>query len=321
MSSDTQIAQNSLNQVSNMMTDMVMPTITNYDRLSILTKVKQREVACPVMKVKAVTTPIMAAEDLVLMTSIVSPENYYRELTQLIYKHSKFPDINTSIPYNQFTDNVSNPDRKLLLWGMYASTYNVIHDSIELQCPNSTCNHEFTDKITADQLINAEDIVIWDKDVNFKDYIFKITKILDIEDPDDPENKLYSIEFDTCLPSINQFLEIFKLISSEKLRENYERYGTMLSNPEDLTMVCKQIRVYKSADDTQPEIYDTIDKKHAMISNFIPLDLSKEILTKYKAEFDKYDPIFRKKYICPECEHKFHYSVDIEAALFQRFLG
>lgn len=281
----------------------------NMSALEQLNKVKQREVPCPIIKSRALTTGLMTIDDLALKTTIAAPDMYDLELTKLIYKHTSFPDIEEKLSLKTFMESLSYVDRKLLIWGIFASTYNTL-GKITVTCPY--CNKEFVDDIKADDILQPDSITNWDKDQPFNEYIYKFEYICDLEN-------LYKIEFDTSLPTISQHIAVIQLIPSDKLRENFNKFGSIFSQAEDVTSAIRQMRVYKSKDDINPDYYITTRDIHQVVCNFFPLDISDFILTKYGEEFDKYVPVFKKPFKCSDCGNDFDYIADPEVSLFRQF--
>lgn len=282
---------------------------TSFEALNSLSKIKQREVVCPIIKSRAITSSLLTIDDVALKTTIASPDLYDIELTRLVHRHTTFPDLDNQLSFNGFMDNLSYIDRKMLIWGIFASTYNTL-GKVKVTCPY--CNAEFNDEIKADELIHADAIGVWDKEIPFNEYIYKFEHICDIEG-------LYKLEFDTSLPTINQHLAIMNLMSADKLKDNFAKFGNIFSKAEDVASIIRAIRVYKSPEDLEPDMFITPKDIHQVVVNFLTMDISDSILEKYGKEFDKYVPTFKKPFICPECRNDFDYIADPEASLFRQF--
>lgn len=285
---------------------------TNHDTLSVLdklTKIKQREVVCPIVKARALTTALMTIDDMTLKTTIASPDMYDVELTKLVHRHTSFPDLPDALNFNAFMDNISYIDRKLLIWGIFASTYNTL-GNIEITCPY--CENKFNDEIKADQLIHEDSMVVWDKPVPFNEYIYSFDYVCNIDG-------LYKLTFDTSLPTINQHLAVMHLMPADKLKDNFNRFGSIFSRVEDLTAILRAIKVYKTEDDTAPDHFITPRDIHKVVTNSLTMDISDFILEKYGDEFDKFVPVFKKPFKCSQCGNDFDYVADPEASLFRQF--
>lgn len=282
---------------------------SNMSALEQLSKVKQREVPCPIIKSRALTTGLMTIDDLALKTTIAAPDMYDLELTKLIYKHSNFPDIDDKLSFKTFMESISYIDRKLLIWGIFASTYNSL-GKITIKCPH--CGYEFTDEIKSDELIQPDSITPWEKEQPFNEYIYQFEYKCELEN-------LYKIVFDTSLPTISQHIAVIQLIPADKLRENFNKFGTIFSQVEDVTSAIRAMKVYKTEDDPNPDHYITTQDIHQVVSNFFPMEISDFILNKYSEEFDKYVPIFKKPFVCSDCGNSFNYIADPEVSLFRQF--
>jgi len=284
-----------------------------FNNLGNLSKIKQREVFCPIANLRAITTPLLASDDLVLRTTISSVDTYDFELIKLIFKHVKFPDLEMSgqqFNLNAFLSNLSHVDKQVILWGIFASTYGTLGDQT-LSCRH--CKHDNVVNINLNDLIHDDSFELWGESVPFTDYIYPIPKIINIEN-------IYSITFNTSLSTIRQHLDILALIPANKLKENFEKSGAIFSRAEELASVTRNIVVHNSVEDTEPAVFETVNENHSIISKFIPLDIIDDILTSYGDKFDKYAPKFKKDITCSNCGQDFTFSTDIEFSLFKRFL-
>jgi len=143
---------------------------------SILTKLQQfkeirkRQVFCPVANHRVMVTPLTVADDISLRTMVSSPDIYERDLLKLIYAHAEFPDISSDDKpsFEVFTSNFSNFDKKVLIWGIYDSTYGKLGTQ-QLTCPE--CKTKFKETIFIKQLVDEETIKsMWDHEEAFTTY-------------------------------------------------------------------------------------------------------------------------------------------------------
>ena len=278
--------------------------------LEQLKKVKQREIYCPMMKARAITTPLMTIDDLALRTSITSPDLYDQELSQLIYNHTRFPETTESISFSQFIDHSSYIDRQVLIWGIFASTYGTL-GKLEITCP--FCGFKHQDEITAEQILQDDTLTPWEKEVPFTEYILKIPYIVNAEN-------LHRLEFHTSIATIRQHLDILKLIHPDKLKENYQKFGTILSKTEELSSITRTLKMFKTEDDEKPTQWSYTPDVHMIISEYVTLDIADKILDEYNEHFNKYVPKFRKVYVCEKCDNTYNYMADPEVVLFRQFL-
>ena len=281
----------------------------NFSALEKLKKIKQRETTCPILKQRAMTTPLMTIDDMTLKTTISSPDLYDLELTKLIFSHSVFPDLAEQPNFDQFINNLSYIDRKFLIWGIFASTYNTL-GTLQITCPY--CKNEFSDEIKAEQLIQSDTVKVWDKEQPFNEYFITVTYECNVEG-------LFKIEFDLGFPNIAKHLSVMKLISADKLKDNFAKFGTLFSKSEELAVVTRMIRVYTSPEDIDPQRYITIPQIHQVIVNFLTMDISDFVLNEYDKHFVEYVPTFKKPYTCSECGNDFDYIADPEASLYRQF--
>lgn len=278
--------------------------------LEQLKKIKQREVYCPMIKTRAITTPLMTIDDLVLKTSITSPDLYDQELSHLIYSHTSFPEVSEKINFSQFIETSSYIDRQVLIWGIFASTYGTL-GKLDVTCPH--CSYESKMEILAEDLMQEDTLTVWDKDLPYNEYILIVDKVFNLEN-------LYKLEFHTSIASIKQHLDILRLIDPEKLKLNYQKFGSILSKSEELTSVTRLLKLYRTAEDQEPIIWAGPQDIHAVIRDYITLDMADEVLDKYNEHFSQYVPKFRKPITCVNCNNLYYYSADPEVVLFRNFL-
>jgi len=286
---------------------------STFHSLSNISKIKQREVFCPIAGVRVLTTPLLASDDLTLRTTISSADTYDYELIKLIFKHSSFPDLEISgqqMTIHNFISNLSHVDKQVILWGIVASTYSTLGDQ-KLICTH--CKEENTETVVVEDLIQDDSFKLWEETASFIEYVYPIEKILNIQD-------IYSLTFNTYLPSIKRHLDILALIPVSKLKDNFEKSGSLLTKAEEMATVIQSIIVHKEINDIEPVIFSMPKDIHSIISNFIPLELIDEVLDSYGEKFNKYTPKFKKEITCKNCAKQFTYLTDIEFSLFKRFL-
>ena len=278
--------------------------------LEQLKKVKQREVFCPMIKLRAITTPLMTIDDLVLKTSITSPDLYDQELSRLVHSHTRFPEIENTINFSEFVERISYIDRQVLIWGIFASTYGTL-GTLDITCPH--CRYESKMEVLAEDLIQDDSLTVWDKDVPYYEYIHTIEKVFDLEN-------LYKLEFQTSIATIKQHLEILNLIDPEALKLNYQRFGSILSKSEELASVTRTLKLYHSPTDESPATWIGAHDIHSVIRDYITLDIADNILDEYNEHFNKFIPQFRKAITCQSCNNLYYYNADPEVVLFRNFL-
>lgn len=296
--------------------------VTNVSSLGGLNKLKamhnlrQKEVLCPVTKFTVQTTPLTVGDDLSLRTMVSSPDLYDREIAALIYKHTKFPDFETRPTFDNFIDIFSSFDRRIILYGIYSSTYEIISEKEELKCPN--CKYEFTDTIKTEEIISPDSYTIWDKEVPFTEY----KKTINVPIEPEKENTINSLDFITAVPSIRDYFNILKLVSPEKMKNNFDKTGQILSKSEELSLITQAIKVNSNVQGTNEidTISDTPNINQA-INMYITSDVVNSVVEQYNDEFDKYSPTFKKSYICSNCGHEFDQFINIESSLFRTFFA
>ncbi len=277
-----------------------------------LSRVKQREVYCPTANMRAIITPLVAHDDLMLRTTISAVDTYDHELTRLLFAHTQFLGMTGELDIEGFMNCLSYLDRQVLLWGIFASSYETLGKQ-NIQCTH--CSYTWEDEVTAKDILQEDSIYPWDKNVPFNEYTFPV--IVPVEGIEGIDR----LVFHTSLPTIAQHLKVLNLIPGQKLRDNFEKFGSILSKTEELTSITRRIEFFATDEvGSIPQVWSSSRDIHMVISQYILLGMVDSILEQYNEEFNKYVPIFKKPYVCKECGKNFDFITDIEIGLFRRFL-
>lgn len=290
---------------------------SGFDKLSSLHRLKIKEIFCPVSGITVHVSPLTVGDDLSLRTMVASPEYYDREISALLFKHITFPDTENGVvpTFDQFIANFSSFDRRLIIYGVFASTYKTIAEDT-IKCNN--CGHEFKDKINTADIIDVDSFELWDKEIFFTEYFKEITVPVE---PDTQEG-IKSISFVTAVPSIKDQFDILGLVPPDQMKHTYEKTGQILTRAEELSLITKQIKISSVSNGVEEEdsITGVIEITRA-ISDYITSDIVNDVVDQYNDEFEKYNPKFGKKYNCEKCGFKIEYPVNIEANLFRNFFN
>jgi len=196
------------------------------------------------------------------------------------------------------------------LWGILFSSYKTLGEQ-QITC--SECNNKFKDEVTLESIIQDDSITLWDEEETFKDYNYII------EEKVEGIDTINRIVFNTGIPTIADHLEILRLITTEKLKENFEKFNSLTTKSEDLATVTRSIYVYKTEDDKEPDIFSTARDVHHVIHAYLLMDFCEDVFAKYNTRFSKYLPAFKKPYVCSECNKDFNFNVDMEVALLRHY--
>jgi hypothetical protein len=303
-------------------------------KLKNFNNIRQKQVILPVSKSRAVTSPLTVRDDLSLRTMVVSPDVYDDILCKLMYRHTEFIDMvlqdgttykfEEKPTYEQFQTMVSEFDKKSILWGIYASTYESFGKQ-NITCPS--CQDKWEEVVTAEQIVTPESFTTWVEPEAFTKYAHSI----DIPVENDPNIK--GFRFNTGVPNIKEHLNVLKLVTSEKMKDNFDKFGKILSSSEELSLITRSIDIVsnvvltdeqKASDEEFPtETFETVQglfNVYEAINDYIPLNIIDDVAKKYDKKFSKYIPTFKKPITCRKCAHDFDFPVDIELALFRSFL-
>lgn len=288
-------------------------SLSAFKKLESHRNIRMRQVFCPVTKISIHTTPLTVGDDLSLRTMITAPDLYDRELASLIYDHCQFPDLEKKPTFEQFISSLSVFDRRSILWGIFSATYDKFEEQ-DVTCPN--CKHQFKDVIKSAELLTEDFVKPWDKEETFLDYSHSV--VIDINDE---ATGLKDFTFSIGIPSIKHHFDILKLVSPQKMKENFEKFGQILSRTEELVLITRKIDIHTIEDGVlTTDSIAGISDIHKAVHNYISIDTTNTVVTEYNSEFIKYNPVFKKLYECTSCAFNFDYPVDLELALFRNFL-
>ncbi len=279
-----------------------------FTKLSQLSKIKQRELVLPLAKEEVFVTPLLVGDDIQIRTSIMSPDNYDNEICSMIFKHTKFINREPAPTYQNFINELTLVDKQILLWGILNSTYKTINDEA-ITCSNDKCKEKTTITIPYDDLFQEDSITLWEEELPPNQFIK--TSIIDIGD-----EIIDKIEVDLSITPLSYRIATLRLITTEKIKENFELIGSVFTLPEQLTSITKEIRVI-GGDGTVSKL-NNIQEIHMAYNKYISHDIIEIIKTDYEI-FDKYIPKFYINFICPKCNTSTKYSIDPEVYLFRNY--
>lgn len=288
----------------------------NLEAFKALISINRKEIFCPISKLRAVVSPLFVGDDLDLRTMAVSPDIYDEILSQLIYKHTTFINNEHGVvvptTYNEFIENLSNIDRRILIWGIISCTYKELGDQ-KISCPKTNCDHYWSDNVKIDDTMREDSITVWDKEQNFNDYSFDIQ--IDIN-----QENISKLVFETSIPTIAKNITIIKTLSPSEIKANREKFGDILTAKHELISMINKISLYNDNDKLLASIDDT-DQLFELVETVISNPMSKEVRKKYMEHFEKYSLSFGKPQICPKCKHKFNFEIEPESELFGNFFS
>ena len=200
------------------------------------------------------------------------------ELASLIFDHCKFPDFEKPPTFDQFINSLSVFDRRAILWGIFSATYEKF-DEQDITCPN--CKHKFKDTIRSVDLLNADFVVPWDKEKTFS--VFELSVPIEINDE---TTGLKDITFNVGVPTIKHHVDVLKLVTPDKMKFNFEKFGQILSRTEELVLITKQIDIHTVENSVlnTDSISGVLDI-HKAVHNYITIDSTDIVVSKYNDEF------------------------------------
>jgi hypothetical protein len=281
-----------------------------------LRSVNQKEILCPIVKLRAVVSPLYVGDDLDLRTMVVSPDIYDEILSQLVYKHTEFIINNDQekIPksYDEFINMLSSVDRQVLIWGVVNSTYNTIGEQ-NIVCTNPKCDHKWKDIIKIDDTIREDSIKIWDKDVPFDEYFHTV-------DFEIGHGDISKLSFKTGLPSILKTINVIKSLTPSQIKEQMSKFNTLLTKKHQLISMVVEASIYDDNGDLKESV-DRIDDIFELFTDIIPNNIGKDLEEKFEEHFSPYSVSFGKRYECSKCCKQFLFEIDPETELFTNFFS
>jgi len=274
-----------------------------FTKLASLSTIKKRELILPIAKLEVFVSPLLVSDDLQIRSSIVSPDNYDNEICSMIFKHTQFKT--TQLSYNDFLNKLTLIDKQVLLWGILNSTYKTISDE-NVKC--SKCGNVSKVNINYDDLLHEDSLMAWEEDKPVDQFIK--TCNIDINSED-----ITKLEIDLAITSLQYRISTLRLVSTEKIKENYNSIGSIFTIAEQLTSITKEIRVF-SPDST---IYPINNLQEIHMAYY---KLTHDIIEKIRIEyeyFNKYIPSFYTNVKCINCENITKHTIDPEVFLFRNY--
>lgn len=276
----------------------------------MISNIKKQEVPLPIAKKSAVVGPLRVGDDLSLRSSLVSPVNYDRDLTRLLYNHTEIieaegkPFVKENFEY--FCATTSNIDKICLMWGLYKTTYETLGKRL-IKCDKENCKTEFKEEILLDSLIQEDTFLPWEEDQPFHEFTFPIKVPY--------EGFIYL--FNSRLPSIRDNNRLLSNISIEALQNTFQTIGALFSRAEQIALLVKSISIKPPKQDNAIET-ENLQEMLIALNNHVPHIVSEEFFKQYRNKFDKYYPKFYTMITCPECSQQIKFEVDLEIEFFRR---
>ena len=204
------------------------------------------------------------------------------------------------ISEQEFYNTISYFDKLVLLWGIYAITYETLGPQ-EITCSN--CEHIFTDEIKLDDILQPDSLTLFDADVPFNKY----TDIIKI-----PYGEDYTLEFTVCIPSMADFNRVLGLVPKHELQSNLENIKSQFNTEQLMTLYTRKLAVVKN---DNPEVRSESASSSEILSSirdFINIEVGQDFFQQYSSIFSKYNVKFYKVCECPQCKQTTNQGVDIE---------
>jgi len=280
-----------------------------------VSNIKKQEVPMPISRKMAIITPLRVGDDISLKSSLVSPVNYDRDISRLLFNHTEVILNEGESPikenFERFCATTSNIDKLCLIWGMYKTTYEAL-GARKFICNKETCKQEFKFEVTLESLIHEDTFTFWEEEQPFYEYVYPI----EIEYGDTG----YIYTFNSRIPSIKDNNRLMSCLSIDALQNNLNKTGTLFAKHEQIALLSKSISIKNKNHSTSDDISQTEDVQEMLLalSQYYPHTVSEQFLEKYHERFNKYYPKFYTKIKCPSCGNEIDFSIDLEIEFFRR---
>jgi hypothetical protein len=274
-----------------------------------ISNIKKQEVPLPIAKKTAVVGTLRVGDDLSLKTSLVSPVNYDREMSQLIHSHTEFSEAGElqNLNFDDFCALMSNLDKMCLIWALYKTTYETLGQKT-FKCEKDQCKHEHKVDIALDDLVHEDSFVVWEEDAPFYEFVFPINIPY--------EGFIYG--FDSRIPSIRDNNRLMSNLSIDNLQSNLNQTGSVFTKTEQIALLTKSMSIKKASDPNSATKTDSMQEILTALQNYVPHIVSEIFFKEYSEKFDKYYPKFYTNIVCPRCQNKTEFNVNLEIEFFRR---
>jgi hypothetical protein len=275
-----------------------------------ISNIKKQEVPLPIAKKTAIVGTLRVGDDLSLKTSLVSPVNYDREMSQLIHSHTEFMVEEGNLKtftFEEFCALTSNLDKMCLIWALYKTTYETLGQK-KFKCEKEQCKHEHKEDILLDDLVHDDSFVVWEEELPFYEFVYPIEVVY--------EGFVYG--FDSRIPSIRDNNRLMSNLSIDALQSNLNQTGSVFTRTEQIALLTKTMTIRKQSDPSSITKSEKLQEILIALQSFVPHIVSEKFFKDYSEKFDKYYPKFYTEIVCPQCQNKTEFRVELETEFFRR---
>jgi hypothetical protein len=287
------------------------------DTVKNLYNLKKTETYLHINNTSGWCVPLSISADLMLRTGLVSPVEFERELSNVLFEHTYFrtAEGREYQPTGEnFFKQISIYDRTAVLWGVEKATYGDIIKDREIYCPNNSCRKEQKVTITLDELIQEDTYYLWDKKDDSDKIIpfFKYRKDFIVEDGD------IEYVFRARIPSIYDNNEVMKRLDNKTISDRLRRNESHYTDIDRTILVTSGLGLKSKGNRFNPIFTENVDEIRISLDKYFPAHIIRDFLNSYDKDFKKYEPKYYSKRVCPFCGKKFKFHVDLEVELFFR---
>lgn len=209
----------------------------------------------------------------------------------------------------EFYNTISYFDKLVLLWGIYATTYETLGTQT-IECPH--CHNNFQVQIDVNDTWHDDSVTLFeDETTPFSKYSEKITI---------PYDNDFMLEFTVRIPSMADFNRVLGLVSQEELQSNLQNIKSQFNTEQLICLYTKSLAVYPKDDPSQRAESIISNEILTSVRDFVNIEVGEEFFKQYDEHFGKYAVNFYQNCECPTCKQITKQEVDIEYNFFLRQL-
>lgn len=269
-----------------------------------LTKLRNLEVELPLLKTKAVVSPLMNIDDAQLKSLYSTGSTFLQTFNRILYHHTQFVDIEFG-SFEDFQEHLNPADKSMLVYALLTCSFTELSEK-EFKCPK--CKDSFIKALIPSEMYAYHS---QPKKWQFKDDFLNYSKTIKVTP---------WLEIDYKMPTEMDKLKMMDNFSEEELRKNYSETGTIMNNLASLSFHIREVRI-KPENGEVITLTDQVRDIYPWLGT-IPIDLkTKVIKTNEIKTFEPFMPTFEYNLECDKCSNGFKWEgVDPEEDFFRQIL-
>jgi len=269
-----------------------------------LTKLRNIEVELPLLKTKAIVTPLMNIDDAQLKSLYSTGATFLTTFNRILFEHVTFSDIKFE-SFDDFQMHLNPADKSLLVYALLTCSFTELAEK-EFTCPN--CNKTYVKALDPSSMYKVD---AQPKKWQFKEDFLTYSKTVKIND---------WLQIDYKMPNELDKLKLVALFNEQEMKDNVQDNGGILNNMAMLALYIREVRI--KGENEEPIILNDIMTEIYPWLNSTPIDLKTKIIKTNETKlFDPFMPKFEYKLVCDHCKDQHTWEgVDPEEDFFRQIL-